>query len=104
MGPTPMSVLVEVGMMYPVVGKSAANWGIGRVDFATDVATFPLDVPTLIVSVLVYSGPCGGVGAMYRCVAPESKIPVYCCGRIYYFCSYCVGIYVRGEIQLKLDS
>ena len=29
MGPTPISVLVKEGMMYPVVGKSTANWGIG---------------------------------------------------------------------------
>ena len=46
MGPKPMSVLVKSGMMYPVVGKSAENFGIGRVDFSTDVATCPLDVPT----------------------------------------------------------
>ena len=70
MGPTPISVLVKVGMMYPVVGKSAANWGIGRVAVATDVATCPLPVPNLIVLTLVASGPCGAFGAIYRCVAP----------------------------------
>ena len=64
MGPTPMSILVKYGMMYPVVGKSAANCGIGGVDFAADVATCPLAVPTLIVAALVSSGPCGAFGAM----------------------------------------
>ena len=59
-----MSVLVKDGMMYPVVGKSAANVGIGRVDFAADVATCPLAVPTLIVAVLVSSIPCGAFGAI----------------------------------------
>ena len=104
MGPTPMSVLVNDGMMYPVVGKSAANCGIGRVDFAADVSTCPLDVLTLILSALVSSGPCGTVGAMYRCVAPESTIPVCCCGRIFYFSLYCVGIYVWVGLELKLAS
>ena len=46
MGPTPMSVLVKSGMMYPVVGKSADNCGIGRVAFHADVATCSLAVPT----------------------------------------------------------
>ena len=59
MGPTPMSLLVNAGMMYHVAGKSAANCGIGRVAFAADVAIFPLDVPTLIVAELVSSGSCG---------------------------------------------
>ena len=45
--------------MYPVVGKSAVNCGIDRVAFAADVATCPLDVPTLIVAEIVSSGPCG---------------------------------------------
>ena len=70
MGPTPMIVLVKDGIMYPVVGKSAANCGICRVSFYADVSTFPLTVTTLIVAALVYSGPCGAVGAMYMCVAP----------------------------------
>ena len=34
MCPTPISVLVKEGMMYPIVGKSAANWGMGSVAFA----------------------------------------------------------------------
>ena len=64
MGPTQISVLVKDGMMYPVVGKSATNLVIGRVDFAADVSTCPLSVPTLIVSALVSVGLCGAVGAM----------------------------------------
>ena len=49
MGPIPIRVLVNLGMMYPVVGKSAANCGIGSVAFAADVATCPFAVPTLIL-------------------------------------------------------
>ena len=64
MGPTPMSVLVKDGMMYPVVGKSAANWGIGRVAFDDYFSTCQLAMPTLIVAALVSGGPCGAVGAM----------------------------------------
>ena len=102
MGPTPMSVLVNDGMMYPVVWKSAANCGIGRVHFSADVSTFPLAVPTLMLAALMSSSPCGEFGAMYRCVAPESKIPVCCCERIFSFSSYSVGIYVWLLLQLKL--
>ena len=94
MGPTPMVVLVNYGMMYPVVGNYAANCRIGRVVFAADVATFPLDVPTLMLAALMSSSPCGEFGAMYRCVAPESIIPVCCCGRMFSFPSYSVGMYV----------
>ena len=54
-GPTRISVFVNVGMMYPVVGKSAANCGIGRVAFAVDIATCPFDVPTLILLALLSS-------------------------------------------------
>ena len=64
MSPTPMSVLVKSGMIYPVLGKSAANCGIVGVSFTADVATFPLAVPTLIIAELVYSGPCGAFGAI----------------------------------------
>ena len=76
MGPILISVFVNVGMMYPVVGKSAVNCGIGSVVFAAYVATFHFSVPTLILVALVSSGPCGAFGAIYRCVAPESTIPV----------------------------
>ena len=82
MGPTPMIVLVNDGMMYPVVGKYAANCGIGRVAFSANVSTCTLAVPTLILAALVSFGPCGAVGAMNICVAPESTIPVRCWGRI----------------------
>ena len=64
MGPTPIIVLVKVGMMYSVVGKSSANCGIGRVAFAADVATCPFAVPNFIVVSLVSSGPCGAFGAI----------------------------------------
>ena len=66
MGPIPISVFVNVGMMYPVVGKSAANCGIGSVAFAVDIATCPFYVPTLILLALVSSGTCGAFGAIYR--------------------------------------
>ena len=64
MGQTPMSVLVNFGRMYPFVGKSAANCGIGRVAFATVVATCPFSVPTLNVAAVVSSSQCGAFGAM----------------------------------------
>ena len=57
-------MLVKVGMMYPVVGKSSANCGIGRVAFAADVATWPFYVPAFIVVALVSSGPCGAFGTI----------------------------------------
>ena len=53
MGPTPTSVLVKDGMMYPVVGKSAANYGIGSVSVADDLSTCLVSVPTLICEALV---------------------------------------------------
>ena len=40
MGPTPTSVLVKDGMMYPVVVKSAANCRIGSVAFSDELSTF----------------------------------------------------------------
>ena len=83
MGPTPISVLVNVGMMYPVVGNSASNCGIGSAAFAADVATCPFAVPILILVALVSSGPCGAFDAIYRFVAPESKIPVCSCRRLF---------------------
>ena len=83
MGPTPISVLVNVGMMYPVVGQSAANCGIVSVAFAAYVATCPFAVPTLILVALMSSGPYGAFGAIYRCFAPESTIPVCSCRRIF---------------------
>ena len=38
MGLTPISVLVNDGMMYPIVGNSTANGGIVRLAFDADVA------------------------------------------------------------------
>ena len=99
-----MSVLVNDGMIYPVVGKYAANCRIGRVYFAADIATCPLAVPTSVVAALVSSGPCGEFGGIYRCVSPESIIPVCCCGRIFSFSSYSVGIFVWVGLQLKVSS
>ena len=64
MGPTPISVLVKVGMMYPVVGESAASCGIDSVAVAAYVATCPFAVPTFIVLALLSSGPCGAFGAI----------------------------------------
>ena len=58
MGPTPTCVLVKYGMRYPVVGKSASNYGIGSVAVAGDISTCPLAVPTLIYEALVLGGPC----------------------------------------------
>ena len=64
MGPTPISVLVKVGMMYPVVWKFTANFGICRVAFAADAATFSLAVPTMILVALVSSISCVAFGAI----------------------------------------
>ena len=92
-------------MMYPVVGKSAANFGIGSVAFADDVATCPFAVPTMILVALVSSGPCGAFGAIYRCVAHEYTIPVCSSRRLFSFSSDSLGIYVlRVGLQLKLAS
>ena len=54
-GPTPISVFVNVGMMYPVVGKSASNCGIGSVAIAFYIDTCTFAVPTLILLALVSS-------------------------------------------------
>ena len=41
-------MLVNEGMMYPVLGKSADNWGMGSVAIAADFTIFPFAVPTVI--------------------------------------------------------
>ena len=64
MGPTPTIVLVKDGMMYPVVGKSASNCGVGNEAVANNLSTCPLAVPTLIFGVVVLGGPCGAIGEM----------------------------------------
>ena len=105
MVPTPINVLVIVGMMYPVVGQYATNCGIVGVAFAADIATCPFAVPTLILVVLVSSGPYGAFCAIYRCFAPESTIPVCSCMRLFSFYSDRLGIYVwRVGLHLKLAS
>ena len=59
-------MFLNVGMLYPVVGKSAANCGIGSVAFSVDIATCPFAVPTIICFSVVSSLPYGELGAMYR--------------------------------------
>ena len=43
-----MSVFVNVGIIYPFVGKSAFTCGMGGVSMDVEFATCPLAVPTLI--------------------------------------------------------
>ena len=47
-GTTPTNVLVNDGMMYPTVGKYAANCGIVSVAVADDLSTFIVALPKLI--------------------------------------------------------
>ena len=54
-GPTPINVLVKEGMMYPIVGKSAADCVMVSVTVAVDFTIFPFAMPTLI-SVAFVSG------------------------------------------------
>ena len=102
MGPIPISVFVNVGMMYPIVGKSTANCGIGSVAFSVDVTTCPFDVPTMILLAFVSIEPCGAFGAIYRRVAPESTIPV-CSGRRLFLFSSNTYVLLVG-LQLELSS
>ena len=76
-----MIVFVKVGMMYPFVGKSAFNCGMGSVVVAIELDTFPFDVPTLICFSVVSISLYDAFGAMYMCVAPESTIPVLSGGK-----------------------
>ena len=64
MGPTPTIVLVKYGMMYPVVGKSYTNCGIGSVAVNDNLYTCPVDMPKIICEVQVLGGPCGADGAI----------------------------------------
>ena len=64
MGPTPTSVLVKEGMMYPVVGKSDSNCGIGNIAVSENLSTCPFAVPTLICESLLLGVTCGANGAM----------------------------------------
>ena len=60
----PTGVLVKDVIMYPAVGKSAANCGIGIVVVNEDLSTFPVAVPTLICEAILLGGPCGTDGVM----------------------------------------
>ena len=64
MSSKPTGVLVKDVIMYPAVGKSAANCGIVSVAVADDLSTCLVAAPTLICEVLVLGGPCGADGAM----------------------------------------
>ena len=64
MGPTPTSMLVKDGMMYPVVGKSAAKCGNGSVAVAADLSTCTVAAHKLIYEEFVLGGPCGADGAI----------------------------------------
>ena len=57
-------MLVKDGMMYPVVGKSAAKCGNGSIAVATDLSTCTVDVNTLIYEAFVLGGPCGADGTI----------------------------------------
>ena len=50
--------------MYPVVGKSYYNCGIGSIDVADDLSTCQFSVPALICDALVLGEPCSGDGVM----------------------------------------
>ena len=97
-----MSVFVKVGMMYPFVGKSAFNCGMGSVAIAIEFATCPFAVPTLICFSVVFIFPYGAFGAMYMCVAPESTIPILSGGKKFsgLFDTYDLEV----GLQLKIAS
>ena len=57
MSPTPTLVLLKDGMMYPVVGVSVVNCGIGSVAVAENHSAFPVAVTTLIYGALVLGVP-----------------------------------------------
>ena len=50
--------------MYPVVGKSNSNLGIGSIAVDEEFSTCTFYVPTLIVATLVSGGPYGADEAM----------------------------------------
>ena len=58
-GPTPMSVFVKVGMMYPFVGKSEFNCGMGSIAVSIEISTCPFAVHTLICFSVVLIFPYG---------------------------------------------
>ena len=64
MGTKTTRVLVKDGMMYPVVGKSAANCRIVSETVADNLFTCPVAMNTLIFGALVLGGTCRSAGAM----------------------------------------
>ena len=54
--------------------------GMGSVAVADDDTTFLLAAPKCIFGAAIFIGPCGACGAIYRCGAPVSTIPVYTSG------------------------
>ena len=71
--------------MYPVVGKSAANWGMGSVAVADDFTICPFSVPTVIGVLLcpadhvVQMGQYRGelpLNLQYLCDVAEEYFPV----------------------------
>ena len=64
MGLTPTRVLMKYVIMYPVVGKSSANCGIGSEAVDDNLSTFPVTVPTLVCGTLVLGGKFGSIGVM----------------------------------------
>ena len=101
-GPTPMSLFMNAGMMYPFVGKSVLTCGMGSVAMAVEFSTCPLAVPTLIFFLVAFIFSYGTLGAMQICVAPESSMPVCSGGK-------CLGVLSATRallvgLQLKLAS
>ena len=64
MGPRPTSVCLKDGMTCPVVGKSLACCGIGRLAVATECSTWPFAVPTRTCGAVVVASSYGALGAM----------------------------------------
>ena len=77
---------------------------MGTIVVDDELSSCPFYVPRLTVVALVPGGPYGAEGAMYRWVAPDSTMPVSCCGRICPCGASGVGIYIRVGLQLKLGS
>ena len=81
MGPSPSSVCWKFGITCPVVGKSRASWGMGRVAVAIEVTFSPFATRTMALGALVSMLCMGAARAIYIWVAPESTIPVALVGR-----------------------
>ena len=59
-----MSVFLNAGMIYPLVGKSVFTCGMGSVAMAVEFATCPLAVPTLIFFLVACIFSYGALGVM----------------------------------------